>query len=1052
MKRILPLGLLLLFACDEELSPSGEVDQELVDLSPLPDAFKPPPILDAASLPDAGAFGAPCESGRDCLSGFCVEGLEGGRICTMTCGECPEGYECNFVRNSGADVTFICVPDKPDLCKICDSDLDCNDQEDLCLNIGLGSYCAADCAENGSCPDGYECSEIPGEGSSLYQCLPVSGSCAPCQDEDGDGYGEGADCLGFDCNDEDERVHEGAEERCDGLDNNCNSLSDEEEALPPPPDGLFCIQMGICQGSTLSCMEGEWRCAYPEGYEPDLEQSCDGVDNDCDGSADEDFNFSEDVEHCGFCSNACGFPHSQALCLEGVCALGECEAGWHNLDAIDGNGCEYQCSITQEGQEACDLIDNNCNGLVDEGFELETHPEHCGACNRACSPPHAEPGCQAGECAIARCEEGWHDANSNPLDGCEYPCEPSGDEICDALDNDCDGFVDEDYDLLTDMNHCGGCDRSCGFPHAQAECSGGVCHFQECDLGYVDSNHNLEDGCEYACVISHGGEEVCDLIDNDCNSLVDEGFNLSQNAEHCGECNHRCLFPNGEASCIDAQCQLTGCVEGFWDIDERQDNGCEYACTPADDPEELCNQRDDDCDGEIDEEFNLTRDIEHCGRCRHSCELENAIPRCSGGECFIRECVGGFHDIDGRASNGCEYACQPTHEGEEICDDLDNDCDGEFDDGFDFSNDLLHCGGCNQPCEAGNGVMICDRGRCVFSGCEPGFWDIDGREENGCEYACDFEADGDLPDPEGRDSNCDGIDGDRQAAIFVAPDGSLFGTGTDRDPVRQINAAIDLALEQGFEQVIISQGIYEESVLLSSGISLYGGYDRNASWRRSIEGHETRIQGRPVALTGESLRHETRVQGLRLQVGAVEGVGESSVAIYLTDIPPDILHLEYLQASSGAGNRGQDGADGGGGNDGQQGVRGEDGCDGCSGNGGGGRGGASFCRNPGGGGGRGGYNDERGANGTAGTGPGGGGGDGGSSAGGLYIPGVSNCSRSGAGSNGSNGDSGERGVDGARGEGGLLRNGAWRGVDGASGTRGSAGGGGGGGGGGGCGG
>lgn len=65
---------------------------------------------DVAIPPDAGGFGAPCRSGADCSSGFCVAGPT-GLVCTKTCvDECPEGWECSPLATSGPDITFVCLP------------------------------------------------------------------------------------------------------------------------------------------------------------------------------------------------------------------------------------------------------------------------------------------------------------------------------------------------------------------------------------------------------------------------------------------------------------------------------------------------------------------------------------------------------------------------------------------------------------------------------------------------------------------------------------------------------------------------------------------------------------------------------------------------------------------------------------------------------------------------------------------------------------------------------------------------------------------------------
>lgn len=111
------------------------------------------------------------------------------------------------------------------------------------------------------------------------------------------------------------------------------------------------------------------------------------------------------------------------------------------------------------GQDACGLL---C-------VDLMRDPTSCGQCGRTCVIPHAQAACQAGECAIARCEPGYFDVNQRLDDGCEardvctagQPCQTSCGsmgqtacvsgqpmcqtpaEVCDAVDNDCDGQCDE---------------------------------------------------------------------------------------------------------------------------------------------------------------------------------------------------------------------------------------------------------------------------------------------------------------------------------------------------------------------------------------------------------------------------------------------------------------------------------------------------------------------------------------------------------------------------------------------------------------------------------
>ena len=70
----------------------------------------------------------------------------------------------------------------------------------------------------------------------------------------------------------------------------------------------------------------------------------------------------------------------------------------------------------------------------------------------------------------------------------------------------------------------------------------------------------------------------------------------------------------------------------------------------------------------------LQTDTANCGQCFHQCIAPNATPSCVKGVCQVT-CQPGFYDADKNAATGCE--CTQTNNGVEVCDGLDNDCNGD---------------------------------------------------------------------------------------------------------------------------------------------------------------------------------------------------------------------------------------------------------------------------------------------------------------------------------------------------------------------------------------
>ncbi|HEU4976812.1 MAG TPA: CARDB domain-containing protein [Baekduia sp.] len=188
----------------------------------------------------------------------------------------------------------------------------------------------------------------------------------------------------------------------------------------------------------------------------------------------------------------------------------------------------------------------------------------------------------------------------------------------------------------------------------------------------------------------------------------------------------------------------------------------------------------------------------------------------------------------------------------------------------------------------------------------------------------------DLPDVPGFvDTNCDGIDGDAAKAIFVSAIGSDTNAGTRTKPMKTIGAGVAAALAQA-KDVYVTQGEYPETVTISGGVSIYGGYDFPA-WSRART-NATRITGdasgsaRGTGMIAMSVIAPTTLQLLTLQPSAPTEPDRTSYGIRGASSPGLHVELATITAAKGtAGDAGQTGLHGATGGDGQPGSKGGDG-------------------------------------------------------------------------------------------------------------------------------
>ena len=289
-------------------------------------------------------------------------------------------------------------------------------------------------------------------------------------------------------------------ETCDGLDNDCDGNVDDN--LVPE---LCALQDGVCSGSTKVCGgAGGWLDCTDVEYGPDyeaLEATCEGLDNDCDGSTDE------------------GMDPIPADNIEGECAVNvKICMGVLGYQDDPGNYIPFP--------EICDGLDNDCASGADDGMGPVPADNIEGEC--------------AGNIQVCTGAGGYQDDPGNYAPVAE---------TCDGLDNDCANGADDDQDPIPAVN-------------IEGECSGNI---QVCTGagGYQDDPGN------YIPVA-----ETCDGLDNDCAGGVDEGMDPIPADNILGECADNVKVCMG--------------VDGYEDSPDNYD--------PVD---EICDGLDNDCDGAL---------------------------------------------------------------------------------------------------------------------------------------------------------------------------------------------------------------------------------------------------------------------------------------------------------------------------------------------------------------------------------------------------------------------------------------------------------------------